>query len=177
MGATAVEQSASTSSSSSGGRSNVVRRWRPVNSLKNSRLTVQIRCSLSGQTFNVPERPINSTGDLCNYFDEAPSDHLLGSTSLHELVKRVKSNIPALYLCDEVGGQVLACGPNTVHQNEWETTMVCDLISVDDEKRENCVVLKDGREAVVVNIGTPDAVLRTRPTVVQRCLAKGDVYG
>jgi hypothetical protein len=147
-----------------------------VNSLKNSRLTIQIHCSVSGQVFNVPERPINSTGDLCNYFDEAPQDHLIGSTSLQELIKRVKSNIPALYLCDEVGGQVLACGPNSVYQNEWETTMICDLIC-DDDERVNRVVLKDGREATVVTIGTPDAVVRTRPTVVQRCLAKGDVYG
>ena len=154
-----------------------VRRWKPVNSLKNSRLTVQIHCSISGQVFNVPERPIVSTGDLRNYFDEAPTDHLLGSTSLQELVKRVKSNIPAMYLCDEAGGSVLACGPNQFHQGDWETTMICELICEDKGSDIPRVVLKDGREAVKVTIGTPEAILKMKPTVVQRCLAKGDVYG
>jgi hypothetical protein len=130
---------------------------------------------MSGQVFNVPERPINSTGDLKNYFDEAPGDHLIGSTSLHELISRVKSNIPSMYLCDEVGGQVLACGAQSVYQGEWETTMICDLLC--DEESIPRVILEDGREAAVVTIGTPDSVLRTKPTVVQRCLAKGDVYG
>jgi hypothetical protein len=79
------------------------------------------------------------------------------------------------------GGNVLACGPNQVHQNEWETTMICDLIcekmGVNAADVIPRVVLEDGREAVVVTIGSPEAILKSRPTVVQRCLAKGDVYG
>ena len=84
MGGIAEEQSSSLSN---------VRRWTPVNNLKNSRHTIQIHCSVTGQDFNVPEKPSTSTGDLTNNDDEAQGDHLLGSTSLHELIKRVKCNI------------------------------------------------------------------------------------
>jgi hypothetical protein len=85
---------------------------------------------------------------------------------------------------------VLVCGPNHVFQNEWETTMICDLIRDTAAKKVAGsrggaanddiiprVVLEDGREAVVITIGTPESILETKPTVVQRCLAKGDVYG
>ncbi|KAL7546019.1 hypothetical protein ACHAWF_009365 [Thalassiosira exigua] len=152
-------------------------RWKPVNSLKNSRLTIQIHCSWSGKRFNVPDKPIQSAGNLLNYFDEAPVDHVLGSTTLQELVKRVKKKMPGMYLWDEVGGCLLACGPHEVYQNEWDTTMVCELVCEDRAKSIPRVMLDDGREAVVVTIGTPDQILKTKPTVVQRCLAKGDVYG
>jgi len=79
----------------------------------------------------------------------------------------------------------LASGPNQYYQNDWSTKMICDLI----HERKGLggravgvaiprIVLEDGREAVVVTIGTPEAVLNTRPSsVIQRCLAKGDVYG
>ena len=87
----------------------------------------------------------------------------------------------ASQLQHQEGGNVLACGPNQVHQNEWETTMICDLIcekmGVNAADVIPRVVLEDGREAVVVTIGSPEAILKSRPTVVQRCLAKGDVYG
>lgn len=157
------------------------RRWRPVNSLKNSRVTVQIYCSWSGKRYNVPEKPIFSSGNLVNYFDEAPSDHILGSTTLQELIKRVKKNMPGLYLWDEVGGAVLSCGPHEVFQSEWDTTMVCELVSEDlagNVKGEiPKVVLEDGREAFMVTIGTPETIMKTKPPVVQRCMAKGNVYG
>jgi hypothetical protein len=59
--------------------------------------------------------------------------------------------------------------------------MICDLIcekmGVNAADVIPRVVLEDGREAVVVTIGSPEAILKSRPTVVQRCLAKGDVYG
>ncbi|KAL3789944.1 hypothetical protein ACHAW5_006562 [Stephanodiscus triporus] len=188
MGGIAVEQSSSPSN---------VRRWTPVNSLKNSRLAIQIHCSVTGQVFNVPEnkRPLTSADDLTtNYKDDGAAPppppgeedrhhHLLGSTSLHELIGRVRRNIPAMYMCDEEGGNVLVCGQNLVHQDEWKTTMICDLIRGKMALPHDAgnviprVALEDGREAVVVTIGSPDAFPKTRPTVVQRCLAKGDVYG
>lgn len=37
--------------------------------------------------------------------------------------------------------------------------------------------LDDGREAVVVTIGTENTVQQEKASVVTRCLAKGDVYG
>jgi len=157
-------------------------RWKPVNSLKNSRVCIQILCASSGKRFNIPEIPIQSTGNLQNYFDEAPEDHILGSTTLQELVKRVKKHLPGLYLWDQVGGVVLNCGPHEVYQSEWDTTMICQLIGEEKEKTPNGegiprVVLEDGREAVVVTLGTHDEITQKKPTVVQRCLAKGDVYG
>ena len=104
---------------------------------------------------------------------------LLGSTSLTELVQRVKKYNPALYLCDEAGSNVLVCGQNQIYQNDWSTKMICDLI----HERKGLggravgvaiprIVLEDGREAVVVTIGTPEAVLNTRPSVIYRCLKK-----
>mmetsp|Transcript_9497 Transcript_9497/g.21437 ORF Transcript_9497/g.21437 Transcript_9497/m.21437 type:complete len:173 (+) Transcript_9497:151-669(+) len=156
-------------------------RWKPVNSLKNSRVTIQIFCSWSGKRFNIPETHVQSAANLANYFDEAPEDKLLGSTTLQELVKRVKKDIPALYLWDEVGGATLVCGPHQICQSEWDTTMVCELICEEKAKVANeeipTVMLEDGREAVVVTIGTAETILKTKPTVVQRCLAKGNAYG
>jgi hypothetical protein len=149
-----------------------------VNRLKNSSLTIQIEVSVSGKTFIVPDI-IKTSSDPSS--QQLP---LLGSTSLTELVQRVKKDNPALYLCDEAGSNVLVCGPNQIYQNDWSTKMICDLI----HERKGLggravglaiprIVLEDGREAVVVTIGTPEAVLNTRPSVIQRCLAKGDVYG
>ena len=37
-------------------------RWRPVNSLKNSRMTIQIHCTDTDKRFNIPEQPIQSAG-------------------------------------------------------------------------------------------------------------------
>mmetsp|Transcript_4338 Transcript_4338/g.7730 ORF Transcript_4338/g.7730 Transcript_4338/m.7730 type:complete len:173 (-) Transcript_4338:160-678(-) len=156
-------------------------RWKPVNTLKNSRLTIQIHCPDSGKRINVPANPATSTVDLQSYFDEAPVDTILGSTTLQELIKRVKKDIPALYLWDEVGGAVLVCGPHQVFQGEWETTMIWELICEEKAKSANgtipTVMLDDGREAVVVTIGTPELIAQQKPSTVQRCLAKGNIYG
>lgn len=130
-------------------------RWHPVNSLKNSTIAVQFFCSSTEKRYVVSD------------------DDILGSTTLQELVRRVKKDIPALYLWDEQGGQVLVCGPNEVFQSEWDGTMLCELVRGDEAPK---AVLEDGREAYVVTIGTPETA-PTKPTVVQRCLAKGDAYG
>jgi len=150
--------------------------WRPINSLKNSRLTIQIHCADSGKRINVPAVPIQSAGNLQNYFDEAPTDHILGSTTLQELIKRVKKDIPSLYLWDEVGGATLSCGPHTFHQEEWDTTMICELIWEDEnqsslKEKITRVKLADGRDAVVVTIGTPAVQHVVRRSVVDRCLS------
>lgn len=156
-----------------------LRRWAPVNRLKNSSLTIQIEVSVSGKTFIVPDIIKTSSSDPSS--QELP---LLGSTSLTELVQRVKKDNPALYLCDEAGSNVLVCGPNQIYQNDWSTKMICDLIHERKGLGGRAVgvsiprlVLEDGREAVVVTIGTPEAVLNAGPSVIHRCLAKGDVYG
>lgn len=154
-------------------------RWRPVNSLKNSRLTIQFHCADTGKRFNVPKQPIQSSGNLQNYFDEAATDsedgHLLGSTTLLELVKRVKKHIPSLYLWEEVGGATLTCGSHVVHQDEWGTTMICSLICEDKQASLKGeiprVVLDDGRDAVVVTLGTPAVQHVVRRSVVDRCLS------
>lgn len=150
--------------------------WQPINSLKNSRLTIQIHCADSGKRINVPAMPIQSAGNLQNYFDEAPADHIIGSTTLQELIKRVKKDIPSLYLWDEVGGATLSCGPNTVHQGDWDTTMICELIWEDDnqsslKEKITRVKLDDGREAVVFTIGTPAVQHVVRRSVIDRCLS------
>lgn len=154
-------------------------RWKPINTLKNSRLTIQIHVPDSNKRLNVPEKPRSSVVDLQSYFDEAPVDSILGTTTLRELIKKVKKDIPSLYLWDEVGGAVLSCGPHQVHQNEWETTMLWELVCERKDAKEATiphVTLDDGRDAIVVTIGQADTVLK-KPSTVQRCLAKGDVYG
>lgn len=126
---------------------------------------------------------ISYTGNLQNYFDEAAPDdgHILGSTTLQELMNRVKKNIPSLYLMKQVGGASLTCGNHNVHQDEWDTTMVCELVCEDKQKTLKGTIprvkLDDGREAVVVTIGAPNPTLNVQRSVVDRCLSKGDVYG
>ena len=145
-------------------------RWQSVNSLKNSRLTIQLHCPNSGKRLNVPAKAAGSTVDLQSYFDETPVDAILGSTTLRDLIRRVKKDIPALYLWDEVGGAVLACGPHQFCQSEWDTTMLWELVIEEASKNARDVIprilLEDGREAVVVTVGTPDAILRTKPSVI-----------
>lgn len=120
--------------------------------------------------------------DDANYWDGAPSkkEHgpILGSTTLHELIQRVKKNEPGLYLWDEIGGEVLTCGPHLVYQSEWESTMIWELISEESSGSIPRVMLEDGREAIVVTIGAQDTTSAgAKATVVQRCLAKGETYG
>ncbi|KAL7468779.1 hypothetical protein ACHAXS_009011 [Conticribra weissflogii] len=166
------------------------RRWTPVNSLKNAQITVILHCSWSGERHIIPEYPPSDdddADDAFNYFDESPSSEevLLGSTTLHDLIQRVKSKIPALYLWDEVGGQVLVCGKQRVFSEDWETTLLCHLVGEVLLEDPTCVsgssvpkaILEDGREAVVVTLGTPESVGETKASLVTRCLKKGDVYG
>ena len=163
------------------------RRWSPVNTVKNSNVTIQIVCSWSGKRFNVPSASTDHAGITFDNNDENQTA-LLGSTTLLDLIQRVKKDIPGLYLIDEVGAGVLVCGPNHVFQSDWKTTMICDLIrdtkkkvssriTTNDDNSIPRVMLEDGREAVVITIGTPESIPQTKPTVIQRCLAKGDVYG
>ena len=143
------------------------RRWKPVNSLKNSQVTIQVLCSWSGECFSVPEK-----------ISEAPQDTLLGSTSLHELIERSRKNISCLYLGNEVGGGVLMCGPHQVFQSEWETTMICDLICENTNVGIPRIILQDGREAVVVTIGTPETITNIEPALKSHSSSfDGNVYG
>lgn len=138
-------------------------RWRCINSLKNDPLTIIINCSWDNKRFVIP----------------AASDHndgLHGYTTLYELIKKVKAQIPTLYMWEEVGGVALTCGANHIFSSEWEETMLCRLIH-NTEVEMPTEVLEDGREAVVVTIGYADGVKKEKASVVTRCLAKGDVYG
>ena len=114
---------------------------------------------------------------LDNLIDEAPQDSLLGSATLHELIERSCKNISCLYLVNEVGGGVLMCGPHQVFQSEWKTTMICNLVC---EKLGHVgiprIILQDGREAVVVTIGTPEAI--PEPELRKHSSSfDGDVHG
>ena len=157
--------------------------WTPINSLKNSPVTIVLHCPWSGNDYIIPAQPPYENEET-NYFDESNSNVLLGSTTLYELIKRVKSKIPALYLMEEHGGSVLTCGPNEVFAPEWETIMLCQLIGDKGRPKASSspsaiprVTLEDGREAVVVTIGTALSANVGRQSVVTRCLSKGNVYG
>ena len=114
-----------------------------------------------------PARPIHD-GDLATSFDDST---VFIQADMEHFRK----------MWDEVGGAVLTCGPHTINGCDWDTKMVCDLVCEERAKSSHgdipMVVLEDGREAYVVTIGTPESIMKTKPTVVQRCLAKGDVYG
>mmetsp|Transcript_925 Transcript_925/g.2153 ORF Transcript_925/g.2153 Transcript_925/m.2153 type:complete len:169 (+) Transcript_925:138-644(+) len=152
-------------------------RWCPINALKNSPVTIVLHCSWSGERYPLPATATAAfNDDDANYFDEASptSADLIGSTSLYDVIKMVKAQIPTLYMWEEVGGLVLTCGTDQVFASEWETTMLCNLISNTDAVKE---VLSDGREAIVVTIGDAASMKNGKASVVTRCLAKGDVYG
>ena len=150
-------------------------RWTCINSIKNSPVTIALHCSWDDKRFVLPSQPPNENVSV-NYYDEQSDDVLLGSTTLYEVIKKVKAQIPALYMWEEVGGLVLTCGPNHIFASEWETTMLCRLIHASDGEIP-VESLEDGREAIVVTIGAAQAVKSAKASVVTRCLAKGHVYG
>lgn len=153
--------------------------WRCVNKRKNEPLTILFYCTWSGKEFPVPA----NTDDLNvenNYYDEPNGDDegvILGSTTLEDAVKRLKVNDPTLFLMDECGGIEMHCGQNTVCGSEWEMTMLCHLVYDQPDDKIPRVSLDDGRQAVVITLGTKGDTLKKKPTVVTRCLSKGDVYG
>ena len=158
------------------------RRWHCVNHHKNEELTILFYCTWSGKEFAVPPSAGGAkTYDESNYYDEPSQDdelRVLGSMTLKESMKRLKKQDPSLFLMEEHGGIEMHCGENTICGSEWETTMLCTLIY--DQPAENKiprVVLDDGREAVVITVGTKGNPMNKKPTVVTRCLAKGDTYG
>mmetsp|Transcript_13554 Transcript_13554/g.27917 ORF Transcript_13554/g.27917 Transcript_13554/m.27917 type:complete len:172 (+) Transcript_13554:90-605(+) len=161
--------------------SSVYHRWTPLNHHKNESITIVLECGWDGKRFTVPAQPPKSDDAVADYFNEPNgSDEtvLLGSTTLYDIVKRVKSQIPTLYLMQEQGGAVLSCGSKEVHSGEWETTMLCQLIyDQEDDKAISKLKLDDGRDAVLVYVGQKVDSKDQKPTVVQRCLAKGNLYG
>ncbi|KAL7465264.1 hypothetical protein ACHAXS_005588 [Conticribra weissflogii] len=156
-------------------------RWTPLNRHKNESVTIVLECGWDGKRFTIPARPPKSGDAVAEYFNEPNgSDEtlLLGSTTLYDVVNRVKSQIPTLYLMQEQGGAVLSCGSKEVHSGEWETTMVCQLIyGQEDERAISKVKADDGRDAILIHVGQKVDAKDQKPTVVQRCLAKGNLYG
>ncbi|KAL7537856.1 hypothetical protein ACHAWF_005922 [Thalassiosira exigua] len=157
-------------------------RWKPVNSLKNSNLTVQIYSPLSGKRFDIPEKPPSAVDDD----GDNEVEPLSGTATLRDLIRRVKKHMPGLYLWDQVGGATLSCGPRQVYQTEWDDTMLWELVreeaaggEEENKGKVPRVVLEDGREAYLITIGEGGAGGggAEKPTVGHRCLAKGDVYG
>jgi hypothetical protein len=155
-------------------------RWCCVNKHKNEPLTILFHCTWSGREFAVPAKAVEHVNVENNYYDEPNGDDegiLLGSATLKDSMKRFKAREPALYLMEECGGIEMHCGINTVCGSEWETTMLCHLVFDQPENLIPRVTLDDGRDAVVITLGTKGNPLNKKPTVVSRCLAKGDVYG
>lgn len=159
------------------------RRWSCVNKHKNESITILFHCTWSGKEFPIPAEA-NAVDAESNFFDEpnevgGGGDGLLfGSMTLKEAMKQLKKSDPALFLMEEHGGIEMHCGQNTVCGSEWAKTMLCHLIY--DQPSDVViprVTLGDGREAVVITLGTKGDPLNKRPSVVTRCLAKGDTYG
>lgn len=111
-----------------------------------------------------------------DYYDEPSDDGLYGFTTLYQLIKKVKAQIPTLYMWEETGGLALTCGANHIFASEWEDTLLCHLVH-NTNVEVPTETLEDGREAVVVTIGYADEVKKEKASVITRCLAKGDVYG
>ncbi len=148
--------------------------WRCVNKRKNEPLTILFYCTWSGKKFPVPANTEN------NYYEEPSGDDegvILGSTTLEDAVKCLKVNDPTLFLMEECGGIEMHCGQNTVCGSEWEKTMLWHLVYDQPDDEIPRVSLDDGRQAVVITLGTKGGILKKKPSVVTRCLSKGDVYG
>ena len=92
-------------------------------------------------------------------------------------MKRLKERDSTLFLMDECGGIEMHCGQNTVSGSEWETTMLCRLVYDQPGDEIPRVTLDDGRNAVVITLGTKGDPLNKKASVVTRCLSKGDIYG
>ena len=165
--------------SAEGGATQPLMKWRCVNKHKNEPLDVLFYCTWSGKEFAVPAK----AGEVDmenNYYDEPNGDEediLLGSATLKDAVKRFKAREPSLFLMEESGGIEMHCGNNSVCGSQWDTTMLCHLVYDQPDNKIPRVTLDDGRNAVVISIGTKGDPLNKKPTVVTRCLAKGDVYG
>jgi len=87
--------------------------------------------------------------------------------------------MPELYLWDLVGGQTLTCGPHEFMKDDWESTMVCQLVCEEAKKETGkvpAIELDDGRTAYVVTIGQVEAIHPSckKASVVHRCLSKVD---
>ena len=109
-------------------------RWTPLNNHKNESMAIVLECGWDGKRFAVPAKPPHADDAVTDYFNE-PNDSvddcvLLGSATLYDIVKRVKSQIPTLYLMQEQGGVALSCGSNEIFSGEWETTMLCQLVRI-----------------------------------------------
>lgn len=136
-------------------------------------------CTWSGKEYAVPSNAEDVNVEN-NYYDEPNGDDegiLLGSATLKDSVKRLKRRESTLFLMDECGGIEMHCGENTVCGSEWEMTMLCHLVYDQPDDKIPRVTLDDGRTAVVITLGTKGDPLNKKPTVVTRCLSKGDVYG
>ena len=140
------------------------RRWTPVNAKKNSPLNIVIRCAWSGEQISVP----------------SSNDPVMGSTTLGQIVDRVRPSIPALALWEEEGGETLACGQRCVSGSEWETTMLHQIMEGDDGSSR--VMLDDGSEGVMLTLGvgpsTPAiSMIDTWGDSSTAILADGFLYG
>ncbi len=139
-------------------------------------MSLSLPCSTE---FAVPAKAEDADADY--YFVEhngVDEGVLLGSSTLKDSVQRLKARDPTLLLMEESGsgGIEMHCGSKTVCSSEWETTMLCHFVDQPEDMIPR-VKLDDGRNAVVITLGTKGDPLNKKPTVVTRCLAKGDVYG
>ncbi len=163
--------------SARGGATPPPMKWRCVNERKNEPFVALFYCTWSGKEFAVPAKAEDVDADY--YFVEhngVDEGILLGSSTLKDSVQRLKARDPTLLHMEESGGIEAHCGTNTVCSSEWETTMLCHIAYDQPEGMIPRVTLDDGRNAVVITLGTKGDPLNKKPTVVTRCLAKGDVY-
>jgi hypothetical protein len=71
-------------------------RWHCLNTLKNAPLTVIINCSWDNKRFVVPVKP--QSDSVVDYYDEPSDEGLYGFTTLFTLIKKVKAQIPTIYM-------------------------------------------------------------------------------
>ena len=134
------------------------RRWSCVNHQKNEEFTLMLYCTWSGKSYLVPT-PV------------------VGSASLKKAMEGLKKQDPSLYLMEEYGGVEMHCGENTVCISEWDETMLCTLVDQPDQKMTPKVSLDNGREAVVITIGSKGDPLKKKATALTRRLSEDHTYG